>query len=231
MTYFNSQTTSYRSLTGVGGWTPLNTATGVAGYIYELIDDPNNENWVWLAGADGIRRSTTGVTGTWTNITGSIFNMTIKSLATDGNGNWVCVGGGQNDQPPGRYFTSSNNGGGWTASVILDNGAGARFDAVTHTGTHWVITSNNKVWISTDMANWTAVPVSGSLSCVAHNPADGSIVAAGSSLSPAISRDSITTWQNVPVSGQTFTYTDIACSPTKWIIVGTRMVIAPIAKG
>lgn len=227
---YNRPGSVIRSVDGVS-WSSYATTTGISGYVWEVRIDPNDSNRVWLVASDGLRLSTNGMAGPWSNVTGSIFGFTIKDLATDGNGTWVVVGGGANDQPPGKLTSSINNGSSWGTVLTLDNNSGARFDCVTHTGTHWVIGSNNRVWYSDNRTNWSQAIVSGYISSILYNPVDGSLVGAGGSQTPAISRDSISTWKNVPVSGQTITYTDIACSPTKWIIVGTRMLISPVAKG
>lgn len=227
---YNRPSAVLRSPDGVS-WASYATTTGVAGYVWEVRVDPNNTNRIWLVCSDGLRLSTNGMAGPWSNVTGSIFGFTIKDLVTDGSGNWLCVGGGSNDQTPGRYITSTNNGLAWSAPITLDAGSGARFDCAAWNGTHWVIGSNNRIWYSTDMTNWASVPVTGYIGSLAYNPTDGSLVGAQGSQTPVISRDSITTWKSVAVQGQTLTYTDIAYSANKWMIAGTGLVIANVARG
>jgi len=227
---YNRPTAVLRSVDGVS-WASYATSTGVNGYVWEVRVDPNNTNRIWLVCSDGLRLSSNGMAGPWSNVTGAIFNFTPKDLITDGAGNWLCVGGSSNDQAPGRYMTSTNNGLAWSAVTTLDSGSGARFDCTARSATHWVIGSNNRIWYSTDMTTWASVPVTGLIASLAYNPADGSFVGAQGSQTPVVSRDSITTWKSVAVPGQTYTYTDIAYSSDKWVIVGTSIVIANVAKG
>lgn len=226
-----SQTFMYRSTTGVGGWSAVTVNTGITAYNYNMLDDPVNANWVWCIGWDGVRRTTTGMTGTWTNLTGSVFNMFMQDIATNGAGMYVVVGGsGSSAQTaPAKAIYSTNNGSGWSAPITITSGGGCY--SITWDGTYWIAGCTNGIFVSTDAITWNQMKAGSIVQNVRYNSADGSRVAVGQTNTPLISRDSISTWLVTAIPGQSYIYYDMAFSDKLWMAAGSKLVMSPIARG
>lgn len=228
-TVYNHSTTMWYSTDGVT-WTEATVNTGITTYVFNMLDDPVNTDWVWVVGNNGVRLTTTGMTGTWTNVTGNIFNFYMQDIATNGQGMYVVVGGtgSSGGSGPGKAIYSTDSGTTWSSVVEISPNLGCM--SITWNGTYWVAGTGDGVFISVDAINWIDMGTSG-VNSIKYNPADGSIVGAGGNTTPIISRDDISEWKNVPIEGGSYTYQDIAVSDNYWMAAGTELIQTPVAGG
>jgi len=228
-TVYNHDTTMWYSTDGVN-WTEATVNTGITTYVFNMLDDPVNADWVWAVGNDGVRLTTTGMTGTWTNVTGNIFNFYMQDIATNGQGMYVVVGGtgSSGSNGPGKAIYSTDSGTTWSSVVEISPNLGCM--SITYNGTYWVAGTGEGVFVSVDAINWISMGTAG-LNAIEYNPADGSIVGVGGNTTPIISRDDISEWKNVPIEGTSYNYQDVAVSDNYWMAAGTELIQTPVASG